>query len=120
MSRPRPDTVSWGRPDSGSASGTRRAGQARKGDDFLGKYRIISEIGRGGMASVHLARIDGPGGFHRWVAIKRIHPHLVDNDHVVDMFLDEARMAAGISHANVAQVFELGKDEDSYWIAMEY
>src|SRR5262245_56447456 len=72
------------------------------------------------MASVHLGRIDGPGGFRRWVAIKRILPHLAENEQVVDSFLDEARMAAGISHANVAQVFELGKDDDTYWIAMEY
>jgi serine/threonine-protein kinase len=121
MSRARPKpAVSWGKPDAGSASGTRPAKGPRGIADFIGKYRVISEIGRGGMATVHLARIDGPGGFHRWVAIKRIHPHLVDNDQVVDMFLDEARMAAGISHANVAQVFDLGKDEHSYWIAMEY
>ena len=120
MSAPRPAPVSWGRPDSGSASGTRPAGKAHAGPDFLGKYRIISEIGRGGMASVHLGRVDGPGGFYRWVAVKRIHPHLVDNDHVVDMFLDEGRVTAGISHANVAQVFELGKDTESYWLAMEY
>jgi serine/threonine-protein kinase len=121
MSRARrKPAVSWGKPDAGSASGTRPAKGPRGIADFIGKYRVISEIGRGGMATVHLARIDGPGGFHRWVAIKRIHPHLVDNDQVVDMFLDEARMAAGISHANVAQVFDLGKDEHSYWIAMEY
>lgn len=72
------------------------------------------------MASVHLARMDGPGGFQKWVAIKRIHPNLVEDDQFVDMFLDEARIAAGINHANVAQVFDLGKDEGTYWIAMEY
>lgn len=87
---------------------------------FLGRYRVVDEIGVGGMASVHLARVDGPGGFQKWVAIKRIHPHLVEDDQFVDMFLDEARIAAGISHANVAQVFELGKDDNTYWIAMEY
>ena len=72
------------------------------------------------MASVHLARMDGPGGFQKWVAIKRIHPNLVEDDQFVDMFLDEARIAAGINHANVAQVVDLGKDEGTYWIAMEY
>jgi serine/threonine-protein kinase len=81
---------------------------------------VVDEIGIGGMASVHLARVDGPGGFQKWVAIKRIHPHLVEDDQFVDMFLDEARIAAGINHANVAQVFDLGKDETTYWIAMEY
>ncbi|WP_218920160.1 serine/threonine protein kinase [Chondromyces crocatus] len=80
----------------------------------------MDEIGVGGMASVHLARMDGPGGFQKWVAIKRIHPHLVEDDQFVDMFLDEARIAAGINHANVAQVFDLGKDDNTYWIAMEY
>ncbi len=69
---------------------------------------------------MHLARMDGPGGFQKWVAIKRIHPHLVEDDQFVDMFLDEARIAAGINHANVAQVFDLGKDDNTYWIAMEY
>lgn len=90
------------------------------GTFFLGRYRVVEEIGVGGMASVHLARMDGPGGFQKWVAIKRIHPNLVEDDQFVDMFLDEARIAAGINHANVAQVFDLGKDEGTYWIAMEY
>jgi len=81
---------------------------------------VVDEIGIGGMASVHLARMDGPGGFQKWVAIKRIHPHLVEDETFVNMFLDEARVAARISHPNVATVFELGKHEDTYWIAMEY
>jgi serine/threonine protein kinase len=90
------------------------------GTYFLGRYRVVDEIGIGGMASVHLARMDGPGGFQKWVAIKRIHPHLVEDESFVNMFLDEARVAARISHPNVATVFELGKHEDTYWIAMEY
>ncbi|MDB5219344.1 MAG: serine/threonine protein kinase, partial [Myxococcaceae bacterium] len=49
------------------------------GTYFLGRYRIVDEIGIGGMASVHLARMDGPGGFQKWVAIKKIHPHLVED-----------------------------------------
>jgi eukaryotic-like serine/threonine-protein kinase len=90
------------------------------GTYFLGPYRVVDEIGVGGMASVHLARMDGPGGFQKWVAIKRIHPHLVEDETFVNMFLDEARVAARISHPNVATVFELGKHQDTYWIAMEY
>jgi serine/threonine-protein kinase len=103
---------SGGRPKDG--------GKEPPGTFFLGRYRVVDEIGVGGMASVHLARMDGPGGFQKWVAIKRIHPHLVEDDQFVDMFLDEARIAAGINHANVAQVFDLGKDDNTYWIAMEY
>ncbi|MBX3233625.1 MAG: protein kinase, partial [Labilithrix sp.] len=90
------------------------------GTYFLGRYRVVDEIGIGGMASVHLARMDGPGGFQKWVAIKKIHTHLVEDDSFVQMFLDEARVAARISHPNVATVFDLGKHEDTYWIAMEY
>jgi serine/threonine-protein kinase len=87
---------------------------------FAGRYLLIEEIGAGGMATVHLARVDGPGGFRRWFAIKRIFPHLMADDHLVDMFLDEARTAARINHANVVQVFEIGRDEETYWLAMEY
>jgi serine/threonine-protein kinase len=90
------------------------------GPSFFGRYRLVEEIGVGGMASVHLARIDGPGGFQKWVAIKRIHPHLIADESFVHMFLDEARIAARISHPNVATVFELGKQGNTYWIAMEY
>jgi serine/threonine-protein kinase len=90
------------------------------GTYFLGRYRVVDEIGIGGMASVHLARMDGPGGFQKWVAIKRIHAHLVEDESFIQMFLDEARVAARISHPNVAQVYELGKHDDTYWIAMEY
>jgi serine/threonine-protein kinase len=64
--------------------------------------------------------MDGPGGFQKWVAINKIHPHLVEDESFVQMFLDEARVAARISHPNVATVFDLGKHEDTYWIAMEY
>ncbi|WP_437503485.1 serine/threonine protein kinase [Sorangium sp. So ce1099] len=109
-------------PGSTNSSTEARAKEPEKqqGTYFLGRYRVVDEIGVGGMASVHLARMDGPGGFQKWVAIKRIHPHLVEDDQFVDMFLDEARIAAGINHANVAQVFDLGKDDNTYWIAMEY
>lgn len=97
-----------------------RAEEPGQGTYFLGRYRVVDEIGIGGMASVHLARMDGPGGFQKWVAIKRIHAHLIEDESFVQMFLDEARVAARISHPNVASVIELGKHQDSYWIAMEY
>jgi serine/threonine protein kinase len=108
-------------PGSGSASGPSSSATSQpSGTYFLGRYRVVDEIGIGGMASVHLARMDGPGGFQKWIAIKRIHPHLVEDESFIQMFLDEARVAARISHPNVATVFELGKEADSFWIAMEY
>src|SRR5450755_178224 len=101
-------------------TGSSPAASQPSGTYFLGRYRVVDEIGIGGMASVHLARMDGPGGFQKWIAIKRIHPHLIEDDSFIQMFLDEARVAARISHPNVATVFELGKEADSFWIAMEY
>jgi len=86
---------------------------------LAGRYRIVGDIGVGSTASVHLARTED-GGSHKWVAIKRLHPHLAENEQIVDAFLDEARIAAGIHHASVAQVFDLGKDDVTYWMAMEY
>ncbi|MFO0754903.1 MAG: serine/threonine-protein kinase [Byssovorax sp.] len=123
---PRPAAPRSGGPASAGATPSSSGPRSKEPDKqapgtfFLGRYRVVDEIGTGGMASVHLARMDGPGGFQKWVAIKRIHPHLVEDDQFVDMFLDEARIAAGINHANVAQVFDLGKDDNTYWIAMEY
>jgi len=113
------------RPDiTGSVSSTGGGGGSaldpRAGTYFLGRYRVVDEIGIGGMASVHLARMDGLGGFQKWVAIKKIHAHLLEDESFVQMFLDEARIVARISHSNVATVFELGRHEDCYWIAMEY
>ncbi len=108
---------------SARARGASRDGQkssGNRGTYFLGEYRVVDEIGVGGMASVHLARVDGPAGFQKWVAIKRIHPHLVEDPSFVNMFLDEAKVAARISHPNVATVFKLEQHDDTYWIAMEY
>src|SRR3984957_19577427 len=106
-------------PASSSGPRSKEAEKQPPGTFFLGRYRVVDEIGVGGMASVHLARMDGPGGFQKWVAIKRIHPHLVEDQTFIHMFLDEARIAARISHPNVATVFDLGEHEDTYWIAME-
>src|SRR6201996_1961668 len=121
---PRPTASRTGGPSSmgpaASQSGTRNKDDKQPGTFFLGRYRVVDEIGVGGMASVHLARMDGPGGFQKWVAIKKIHPHLVEDESFVQMFLDEARVAARISHPNVATVFDLGKHDETYWIAMEY
>jgi serine/threonine-protein kinase len=112
---PRPNLSFSPPPEPASSSGLRL-----RTPRFAGRFRLIEEIGSGGMATVHLARVDGPGGFRRWFAVKRIHPSLAADEQLVDMFLDEARTAARINHPNVVQVFEIGKDEDTYWLAMEY
>ncbi len=113
--------VKSGLPSQSPAGDRRDAARFQHGrGDGLARYAIVGEIGVGGMARVHLAYLDGPGGFRKWVAIKRIHRHLAGDDTFVRMFLDEARVAARISHPYVAQVFELGRYRRTYWLAMEY
>src|SRR5215207_10258887 len=86
----------------------------------FGKYTLVAKLATGGMAEIFLARLHGDGGFEKLVCIKRILPHLAKDPQFVAMFLDEARVAARISHANVCQVFELGELDEQYYIAMEY
>jgi len=86
----------------------------------IGRYQLCFELASGGMASVYLARADGPPGFQKVVALKRIHPHLALEKDYVEMFLDEARIASRITHPNVCSVFDFGEASGEYFIAMEY
>lgn len=86
----------------------------------IGRYELIAEIASGGMATVYLARLSGVGGFQRNVAIKCLHPHLANNDEFVEMFLDEARLAALIHHPNVVPIQEVGEGEAGYYLVMDY
>jgi len=86
----------------------------------LDRYELIGEIATGGMATVFLARRGGVGGFQRFVAIKRLHPHLQNEPEFVEMFLDEARLAALIHHPNVVPILEVGENEVGYYLVMEY
>jgi len=86
----------------------------------IGRYELCFELASGGMASVHLARVEGNPGFEKLVALKRIHPHLASEQEYVEMFLDEARIASRITHSNVCSVFDFGEADGEYFIAMEY
>src|SRR5215831_9710330 len=86
----------------------------------LDRYELIGEIASGGMATVFLARLAGVGGFQRFVAIKRLHPHLAEEEEFVEMFLDEARLAAGIHHPHVVPILEVGTSDSGYYLVMEY
>ncbi len=86
----------------------------------FGQYELIELIATGGMAEVYKARMQGVEGFQKIVAIKRILPHLTDNDEFVTMFIDEAKLAAQLQHPNIIHIYDLGKIERSYYIAMEY
>jgi serine/threonine-protein kinase len=86
----------------------------------LGKYELIARIGKGGMAQVYLARQRGPANFEKVVVVKTIHPHLAEKKSFIDMLLDEARIAALLKHPCVVDIYDLGLDDDIYFIAMEY
>ncbi|MFK8001826.1 MAG: serine/threonine-protein kinase [Polyangiales bacterium] len=86
----------------------------------FGRYEALFHIASGGMAEVFAARLRGPAGFEKLVAVKRLLPDLTD-EHFVSMFLDEARIAAQISSPHVVQTLELGRAEDdgALYIVME-
>ena len=86
----------------------------------LGRYDLFDKIAAGGMASVHFGRMHGAVGFQRVVAIKRLHAHYANDAHFVDMFLDEARLAARLKHPNVIQTLDVVADEAEVYIVMEF
>src|SRR5271157_1685103 len=86
----------------------------------FGSYTLLEKIGVGGMAEVFLARHTGVEGFEKDVVIKRIRPHLSETESFVNMFLAEAKLAAQLVHPNIVQIYDLGKIDESYFIAMEY
>jgi serine/threonine-protein kinase len=92
----------------------------RTGHQRLDRYELVAELASGGMATVFLGRILGVGGFQRFVAIKRLHPHLAGEQEFVEMFLDEARLAASIHHPNVVPILEVGTSDRGYYLVMEY
>src|SRR5437899_816762 len=88
--------------------------------EAFGKFELLFRLGTGGMAEAHLARARGPVGFQKLLVVKRVLPHLSDQAEFVELFLDEARIAARLSHPNVVQIFDLGCIGGVYFIAMEY
>ncbi|MGB5341388.1 MAG: TonB family protein [Thermoanaerobaculia bacterium] len=86
----------------------------------FGEYSLEKRIGLGGMAEVWKARRKGVEGFEKRVAIKKILPQPAENQDFVDMFIDEAKLAAQLNHKNITHIYDLGKVDDDYFIAMEY
>ncbi len=86
----------------------------------FGQYTLLDRIAVGGMAEVWKARMRGVEGFQKTVAIKKILPHMTDNAEFVGMFIDEAKLAAQLSHPNIVHIYDLGKIGRDYYIAMEY
>ena len=86
----------------------------------FGKYVLLERICVGGMAEVFKAKSFGVEGFEKILAIKRILPSMAEDADFIDMFIDEAKICGQLNHANICQIFELGRVDDSHFIAMEY
>ncbi|HEY2368395.1 MAG TPA: serine/threonine-protein kinase, partial [Polyangiaceae bacterium] len=87
---------------------------------MIGRYALYKEIASGGMATVHLGRIVGAGGFSRPVAIKRLHAQYARDPSFVAMFLDEARLASRIFHPNVVAPLDVVSTDGELFLVMEY
>jgi len=86
----------------------------------LGRYRLLAELGQGGMARVFLAVAHGPSGFSKLVVLKMIRMHLIEDQDAVRMFLDEARLAGRLNHPNVVHTHEVAEVEGRHMMVMEY
>jgi serine/threonine protein kinase/tetratricopeptide (TPR) repeat protein len=95
-------------------------------EQTFGRYRLLDRLGEGGMAEVFKAKSFGVEGFEKVLVIKRILPRLAEQTRFVDLFVHEAKLAVRLSHANIVQVFDLGRVDapdggpTSFYIAMEY
>jgi serine/threonine-protein kinase len=89
-------------------------------ENAFGKYRLVAELGQGGMADVILAIAQGPVGFNKLVVIKRLREHLEGDPEFVSMLVDEARLAARLNHPNIVHTNEVGEIDGQFFMAMEY
>lgn len=86
----------------------------------FGKYRLVAELGQGGMADVILALAQGPVGFNKLVVIKRLREHLAEDPEFISMLIDEARLAARLNHPHIVHTNEVGEIGGYFFMAMEY
>ncbi len=86
----------------------------------LGRYVLEKKLAQGGMAEVFLARQLSPGGLEKACVVKRMLPHLSEDMTFIEMFLDEARLAARLSHPGIAQIIDFGHERNTFYLALEY
>lgn len=86
----------------------------------FGKYYLLEKLAIGGMAEIYKAKTYGAEGFEKLLAIKRILPHAAEDKDFINMLIDEAKLSVLLSHANIVQVFDLGKADSDYFISMEF
>src|SRR5262249_54090392 len=95
-------------------------GYQQNPSNIIGKFRLIAELGRGGMSEVYLAVVAGPAGVNKLTVVKLIKNDVAEDPDFISMFLEEARLSARLNHPNVVQTNEVGQDAGRYYIAMEY
>jgi len=88
--------------------------------ETFGRFRLLKRIGEGGMGEIFFARSASIDGFEKNLVIKRIRRELTQNKKFTSMFINEARVAINLTHANVVQVFDFGEADGCYYLAMEY
>lgn len=86
----------------------------------IGRYHLVAELARGGMGIVHLAATHGLAGFNKLLVVKELRPELAGDELYVRMFLDEARLAARLTHRNIVQTIEVGSENARHYMVMEY
>lgn len=86
----------------------------------FGKYTLLKKIATGGMAEIYLAQFTSIEGFKKKLVIKKILPEFSSNNKFISMFIEEAKIAVNFNHRNIVQVFDFGKIDNEYYIAMEY
>jgi serine/threonine-protein kinase len=86
----------------------------------ISRYRILDRIAEGGMGEVYLAKMETLGGAEKVVALKLVRRDLAENEEFASLFIDEARLAMGLSHANIVQSFDAGRIDQQLFLAMEY
>ncbi|MBN8469109.1 protein kinase [Corallococcus exiguus] len=93
---------------------------ALQAGDVFGRYELVSWLGRGGMAETWRAQLVGDAGVTKPVLIKKVLPEYANDEAFISMFISEARISATLSHGNVAQVFDFGRVDGEYFLAMEF
>ncbi len=86
----------------------------------VGRFQLLAELGRGGMARVYLAVARGPANFEKLLAVKLLREELAGDPELVSMFLDEARLAARLNHPNIVQTYEAGREGEHCFLVMDY
>jgi serine/threonine protein kinase len=103
-----------GRPRSHTLAGPERRPR------LLGHYHVLDELGHNAVGPLYLARLEGPRGFQRWAAIRRVNRVHLTEPGYVQRFYERVREGAKLLHPNVTALFDVDEDEGAPWVAMEY